>query len=294
MNEVMGVWTQKKLESLIEWYPKKGKVWCMENLGLTEGQVRTKASLLGLKAMGVSDAWRAGCKARGKTIAGRKRPEQAVVMKAVNDKMGPRTEVHRKKLSEATKQRLAKDGHPRGMLGRKHSDEAKEKMSVSGQKRVKRESPEIRSERALKGLQTKLANGSSTTSARLNCSWKAGWREIGQQKNFFRSRWEANYGRFLQFLLEKGEISKWEHEPETFWFEGIKRGAVSYLPDFRVTFPDGSVEYHEVKGWMDDRSKTKIRRMAKYHPSVVLIVIDSKTYKTLSKQLGRLVSGWEA
>lgn len=128
---------------------------------------------------------------------------------------------------------------------------------------------------------------------RANASWKAGWREVGCHRCYFRSRWEANYGRYLQFLLERNEIASWEHEAETFWFEGIKRGSVSYLPDFRVTLPCGKVEYHEVKGWMDARSKTKIRRMSKYHPNVKLIVIDSICYKQLQTQLNKIVPGWE-
>ena len=39
----------------------------------------------------------------------------------------------------------------------------------------------------------------------------------------------------LEWLKKNKQIKKWEHEPETFWFEGIMRGCRSYLPDFRVT-----------------------------------------------------------
>jgi predicted nuclease of restriction endonuclease-like RecB superfamily len=124
-------------------------------------------------------------------------------------------------------------------------------------------------------------------------SWKAGWREIGGQRIYCRSRWEANYARYLEWLRARGEIKKWEHEPITFWFDAIKRGTRSYLPDFRVTENGGAVIFHEVKGWMDAASKTKIKRMAKYHPSVKLIVIDSKCYKAIAKQIGRTIPGWE-
>jgi len=128
---------------------------------------------------------------------------------------------------------------------------------------------------------------------RRGCSWKAGWAEVGGQRFYARSRWEANYARYLEFLRTNGEILKWEHEPETFWFAGIKRGCVSYLPDFRVTLRNGEIEYHEVKGWMDAASKTKIRRMAKYHPSVRLVVIDGARYRAISKTACRIVRGWE-
>ena len=141
-------------------------------------------------------------------------------------------------------------------------------------------------------MTTRVANGTSAQKQPQN-AWRAAWREIGGKKKFFRSRWEANYARYLQGLKERGEIVDWEHEPEVFWFKNIKRGVVSYLPDFRVDRPDGSREYHEVKGWMDARSKTKLKRMAKYHPQVKLVVVGAKPYKALEKQAGAAIPGWE-
>lgn len=120
-----------------------------------------------------------------------------------------------------------------------------------------------------------------------------GWRTIGNQTVFFRSSWEANYARFLQLLKESDDIHDWTHEPETFWFKGIKRGCCSYLPDFRVVQPDGTFEYHEVKGWMDRKSKTKIRRMAKYFPTVRLKVVDQVWFKTNAPRLSKIIPGWE-
>lgn len=122
---------------------------------------------------------------------------------------------------------------------------------------------------------------------------KAGWRTIGGQTCYFRSGWESNYARFLQLLVEGGLISKWEHEPETFWFLQIKRGTRSYLPDFRVTLLDGSVEYHEVKGWMDPKSATKLRRMKLYYPQVKMVLIERKQYEA-TKAIGLAkIPDWE-
>jgi len=119
------------------------------------------------------------------------------------------------------------------------------------------------------------------------------WRTIGGQTAFFRSKQEANYARWLEFQKRQGMIKHWEHEPVTFWFDGIKRGITSYKPDFRVTKPDDSVEYHEVKGWMDSRSKTKLNRMAKYHPDVVLKLFDIRWYRAAAAKLSRIIQGWE-
>lgn len=122
---------------------------------------------------------------------------------------------------------------------------------------------------------------------------KAGWREIGGKRKYYRSRWEANYARYLQWRKEQGEIAEWLHEPETFWFAGIKRGCVSYLPDFRVVNSDGSIYYVEVKGYMDAKSATKLKRMAKYHPTVKIELVDKVAYKSI-EQIGKyLIKGWE-
>lgn len=127
-------------------------------------------------------------------------------------------------------------------------------------------------------------------------TWKAGWREIGGYNKYYRSRWEANYARYLEHLKARGEIVGWAHEPTTFWFEGIKRGVNNYLPDFQVHMrgETGIIEeYHEVKGWMDSKSATKIKRMEKYHPTVKLVVIDRPKYTKLEKEFAGIIEGWE-
>lgn len=122
---------------------------------------------------------------------------------------------------------------------------------------------------------------------------RRGWVELGTRRFYAKSRWEANYGRYLEWLRSNGQIADWEYEPETFWFHGIKRGVLSYLPDFRVVSNDGRVVFHEVKGWMDPKSKTRLRRMTKYHPSTSVLVLDSQWFKNNSKMMAAVVPGWE-
>lgn len=197
-----------------------------------------------------------------------------------------------KNMSLVRKEWFKTHDHPRGALGLKHSVEAKAKMSSASAKWNSSVTQEQRTAIVMKQMQTRVANG-TYAQERPNASWKAGWREIGGIRKYYRSKWEANYAFYLQWLKENGQIDSWLHEPVTFWFVGVKRGCVSYLPDFWVKEINGSEAYHEVKGWMDDRSKTKIRRMAKYHPKVRLIVIDSKGYAALKKSVEKLVPGWE-
>ncbi|HXJ61930.1 MAG TPA: hypothetical protein VNU68_35270 [Verrucomicrobiae bacterium] len=171
----------------------------------------------------------------------------------------------------------ANNPHPRGMLGKRHDWTIEEiaartrKMQDTMMERYGKLVPDTDSQR----------------------SWKSGWREVAGRRVFFRSSWEANYGRYLQWLKEHSAIAEWEHEPQVFWFNKIKRGTRSYLPDFRVTELNGEIAYHEVKGWMDQRSRTKIKRMRIYHGKVKLIVIPRKTYKMIEGQVGRMIEGWE-
>ncbi len=107
---------------------------------------------------------------------------------------------------------------------------------------------------------------------------------------YFRSKWEANYALFLDYLIEKKQIKSWEYEPDTLMFEQIKLGTRSYRPDFKVFNNNGSFEYHEIKGYMDSKSKTKLKRMAKYYPEIKLILIDSIYYRDLVKKMGKILS----
>lgn len=120
-----------------------------------------------------------------------------------------------------------------------------------------------------------------------------GWKEVAGRRIYFRSKWEANYGMYLQWQKNRSMIKDWHHEPKTFWFKGIRRGCVSYLPDFRITHLDDSHEWIEVKGYMDSKSKTKIKRFGKYFPEEKLRVVDSKWYRENCAKLARIVPGWE-
>lgn len=124
---------------------------------------------------------------------------------------------------------------------------------------------------------------------------KGGKREdLGGQ--YFRSRYEANYARYLNFIIQNDKsIARWEFEPETFEFKNIKRGTRFYTPDFKVYFSDGHIEYHEVKGWDFPKGRTARKRFAKYYPQLILILIDEDWFKAVKRQgIDRLIEGWES
>ena len=111
---------------------------------------------------------------------------------------------------------------------------------------------------------------------------------------YFRSRWEANTARLFNFFIRAGQIQWWKFEPETFYFAGIKRGTISYTPDFKVCKNDGTIEYYEVKGHHYPKGETAIKRFAKYYPQHRLTVLDAEYFKAIKKQgMDELIPGWE-
>ena len=105
------------------------------------------------------------------------------------------------------------------------------------------------------------------------------WKEIDNRKIYFRSDWEYQFAVYLQQLKASDAIQNWEFEPKTFWFDAIKRGVRSYKPDFRITNTDGTHYWVEVKGYMDAKSKTKIKRLRKYYPEEILHVVDKDWFE---------------
>lgn len=196
-------------------------------------------------------------------------------------------------LSERAKKMIRENGHPRGMLGKHHSPEVKETLSQTSRSFWTSMSSEERTAQLDKQYAGLKAVGGRNVAQMGRGSWKAGWREIGGKRNFYRSRWEANYARYLEWLKSLGEIADWKHEPETFWFDAIKRGVRSYKPDFRVWESNGSSALHEVKGWFDARSKTTLKRMAKYHPQEKIIVVDGHVYRAIRRKVMGMIEGWE-
>lgn len=268
------LWSQDEVNLLTDAYSNQSGIdvaSIAQSLGKTYASTALKASKLGLSS------------GRGKQIRTKKDIEAYSKAQKIRGLRPEEIDRRSKNLQYWHSTHV----HPKGMLGKKHSQLAKDAISNfhSGRK--------LPREQVMKSIRTRIQRFGSLAPNLKRGTWKAEWVEINGVRFFARSKWEANYAHYLEWLRLREIIIKWEHEPETFWFNKIKRGVVSYLPDFRVTFPNGNIEYHEVKGWMDSRSKTKIKRMKIYHPKVHLDVIDSKRYKALEKQMKSIIPNWK-
>jgi hypothetical protein len=177
----------------------------------------------------------------------------------------------------------------------KHTPDAKAKLSAASKKAwadpLSGHNTESNRQAKSDRMVARLAAGEMNT----KYSRTRGGRREDLGGRYFRSAWEANYARYLNFMVQKGAFSGWEYECKTFVFEAIKRGTRAYTPDFKVFLNDGSHEWHEVKGWMDAKSKTRLARMRRYYPSEKVVVLDGAWFRSVNKgPLPGLIPGWES
>ena len=173
------------------------------------------------------------------------------------------------------------------MAGKKHSPETLELLSAGLKERWAKATPGQR-EAMLVALHNAPAR---KPSGNVYSRTKSGKR-ADLDGLFVRSSWEANYARYLNWLVFQRQIAGWRYEPQTFEFP-VKRGNRSYTPDFEVTLPNGRIEWHEVKGWMDNNSRIKLERFARHYPQETLVLIDEKAYRSLARDVSMLIEGWE-
>jgi len=112
--------------------------------------------------------------------------------------------------------------------------------------------------------------------------------QVGERLLYFRSKWEANYALYLQWLKEQGEIKEWEYEPQPFYEFPIRHGTTRYLPDFQVVKNDGTYYLVEIKG--RKQGMIKLKRMAKYFPKVKIEIVTAKEYNILKRKVGKMLN----
>jgi len=136
---------------------------------------------------------------------------------------------------------------------RKYSQETRNKMSISAQKRLR------------------------TKKESLYTSANGGFRkDLGM---YFRSGWEANYARLLKF-----QNKIWEYEPISF---NLKING-SYTPDFKV-----GDDFFEIKGKVEKSFEKKLKEFKEIYPHINLYIIYEKEYRQLSRMYKKTILNWE-
>ena len=129
------------------------------------------------------------------------------------------------------------------------------------------------------GLLTKTNNRLLTTI--FDNPIKNGFRKDLNQA--FRSSWEANFARILNF-----ENIQYEYEQQIFDINlnGITK---KYIPDFYI----GNNIFIEIKGRWKQSGKHKVQAFKDQYPQYILCVIDKYIYDILTKQYHLLIKNWE-
>lgn len=91
---------------------------------------------------------------------------------------------------------------------------------------------------------------------------------FGNREITFKSKLEGKVAQYLQLLKDTGYIKNWNYEQTTFVFPDDR-----YLVDFSVYENDDSFYYIEAKGYVDARTKRKLRLLNKYLPGVKIDMV---------------------
>lgn len=164
------------------------------------------------------------------------------------------------KISARSKEWHKHNPHPKGFLGGKHTKKSLEKIAEASKNSWQKMTDQAKEKRTNKILDSRMKNGNWCSHMKSHNAYsrtKSGKRE-DLDNIFFRSSAEANYARYLKFFK-----IDFKYEFKTFYFEGIKRGTVSYTPDFYIPEED---RYIEFKGWLDKKSITRLKRFRRYYP----------------------------
>lgn len=87
----------------------------------------------------------------------------------------------------------------------------------------------------------------------------------------FDSKREALYAVALENGLRRGTVTKVEYQPV---YELLPRpNRIKYIPDFRVTYPDGRVEAIDVKGMETKDFKLKAKMFRHFYPDIPLRIV---------------------
>jgi len=268
-------WAPQEIETLKQYYMETPyNVFNLQELsksmGRSEDALTLKAGKLGI------------------TNSHRKASIMSKQNESASQRVWSRTPEARQKRSLVSRHFLKNNPHPRGFTGHKHSESAKAVLRSKIMRRWQDPLDPFNSRAYRQYLSDRF-----TGVHKGGYSRSAGKRRPDLDSRYFRSKWEANVARYLTYLLQLKEIKAWEYEPDTFYFEAIKRGTRSYTPDFKIFENSGRIYYLEVKGWMDDRSKVKLSRMRKYYPNIEIDLMDETRYRNLAKQLKPLIPNWE-
>lgn len=106
------------------------------------------------------------------------------------------------------------------------------------------------------------------------------WKFRGRGRNGIKqagtpNKTETAYMAILDERKRAGEIVEWWFERFTFTLSHSRPNVAGqrYTPDFAVMLADGEIEFHEVKGFMDEKNMNKLKMAGELFPFVFRLVM---------------------
>lgn len=315
------MWTDREKQDLIALYPVHTTAELCSLLNKTEGQIRGMKERLGLrskykptsvseidtirsyylshpdeidleplsKELGRSKTYIARV-ARRLCLTRRDRKPSAEAIEKVrkSNEVFRQTDKYKNETYPAQVELLrfyAQNDHPKGMLGKHHTDETRSAMSSTHKALWAKATEKERLDFGNKIRNGLIKNGTCRATDNTYSRCRGGFRD--DLCHYFRSAWEANIARILTVAG-----FKWEYEPTRFTFLNNNDGVLSYCPDFYLSDYD---VWLEVKGWMDDKSKLRLSKFESEYPTEYgrLILIGEYEYKMLSTIFSSSITRWE-
>lgn len=106
--------------------------------------------------------------------------------------------------------------------------------------------------------------------ARCGKSKRKGKGKIRGAKSQFKNDWERMYAERLEVRKLQKEIVSWKYEHIRL---KLADGA-NYTPDFQVVNLDGTIEFHEVKGFRRTAAILRFKFAAKTYPEYTFILVE--------------------
>lgn len=88
----------------------------------------------------------------------------------------------------------------------------------------------------------------------------------------YRSQAESRYAMWLDSEKRLGRIKSWKYEVRIELHVLGGKKLCDYLLDFEVTFPNGRVEWHEVKGVMTPVAAMKLKHTRLEYNKIVKVI----------------------
>lgn len=89
------------------------------------------------------------------------------------------------------------------------------------------------------------------------------------------NKMETDYRARLAWRIQNKEIAVVDFERITFKLANDTR----YTPDFFLLMPDGMIEFHECKGFMEDDAWVKLKVVADQHPWFKFVLVTKQPKK---------------